>query len=166
MLLILCFIYVLLDMSANNGKKKDIDKNLSKVAEGVQGNVDITNVGDAARDITDTGDVARASIAKGKGIQEEVTAADITEGTTQQGAITQGVTQEDSQDINSGEATNAEDVSKVVSSGTSLTKPEDIDKADIYSTSDDGTRDMERAQRKPVMKVEDKENGKWKIKED
>jgi hypothetical protein len=47
-----------------------------------------------------------------------------------------------------------------------LTKPEDIDKTDIYSTSDDGTRDIEGAQEKPVTKVEDKEKGTWKIKED
>jgi hypothetical protein len=71
-----------------------------------------------------------------------------------------------SEDINSEQATNADDVSKVVSSGTSLTKPEAVDKTDIYSTSDDGTRDIERAQEKPVTKVEDKEKGKWKIKED
>src|SRR5215204_6144513 len=62
--------------------------------------------------------------------------------------------------------TNADDISKVVSSGTSLTKPERIDKTDIYSTSDDGTRDIEGAQEKPVTKVEDKEKGTWKIKED
>ena len=68
--------------------------------------------------------------------------------------------------INSREATDTEDVSKVISSGTSLTKSEGIDKTDIYSTSDDGTRDMKRAQEKPVKKVEDKEKGTWKIKED
>lgn len=153
-------------MSENSNRNNDGNKNLSKGAKGVQGDANITNAGDAARDITDTGDVSRASIAKGKGIQEDVTAADITKGTTDHGAVTQGVVQTGSEDINSGEATNADDVSKVVSSGTSLTKPEGIDKTDIYSTSDDGTRDIGKAQKKPVRKVEDKEKGTWKIKED
>src|SRR5919107_444220 len=89
----------------------------------------------------------------------------LTKGTTDHGAVTQGVVQT-AEDVNSGEARNADDVSKVVSSGTSLTKPEGIDKTDIYSTSDDGTRDIEKAQEKPVTKVEDKEKGAWKIKED
>lgn len=165
MILILCFIYMI-HMSENSNRNNDGDKNLSKGAKGVQGDANITNAGDAARDTTDTGDVSRASIAKGKGIQEDVTAADITKGTTDHGAVTQGVVQTGSEDINSGEATNADDVSKVVSSGTSLTKPEGIDKTDIYSTSDDGTRDIGKAQEKPVTKVEDKEKGTWKIKED
>ena len=153
-------------MSANSDRKKDSEKNLSNAAQDIQGTSDITNVGDASRDITDTGDVARASIAKGKGIQEDVTPADITKETTAHSAVTQGVTQTGSGGIKSREATNTEDVSKAVRSGTSLTKSEDIDKTDIYSTSDDGTRDMERAQEKPVIKVEDKEKGTWKIKED
>ena len=165
MILILCFIYMI-HMSENSNRNNDGDKNLSKGAKGVQGDPNITNVGDAARDITDTGDVSRASIAKGKGIQEDVTAADITKGTTDHGAITQGVVQTGSEDIKSEQATNTDDVSKVVSSGTSLTKPEAVDKTDIYSTSDDGTRDIEGAQEKPVTKVEDKEKGTWKIKED
>jgi hypothetical protein len=156
----------MIHMSENSDRNNDGDKNLSKGAKGVQGNANITNVGDVAKDITDTGDVSRASIAKGKGIQEDVTAADITKGTTDHGAVTQGVVQTGSEDINSGQATNADDVSKVVSSGTTLTKPEAIDKTDIYSTSDDGTRDIERAQEKPVTKLEDKEKGTWKIKED
>jgi hypothetical protein len=150
-------------MSATSDRKKDSEKNMSNAAQGTS---DITNVGDASRDITDTGDVARASIAKGKGIQEDVTAADITRGKTPHGAVTQGVTQTGSGGINSREATDTEDVSKVIGSGTSLTKSESIDKTDIYSTSDDGTRDMKRAQEKPVKKVEDKEKGTWKIKED
>jgi hypothetical protein len=153
-------------MSANSDRKKDSEKNLSNAAQDSQGTSDITNVGDASRDITDTGDVARASIAKGKGIQEEVSAADITRGTTAHSALTQGVTQTDSGGINSRETTNTEDVFNVVSSGTSLTKSDGIDKTDIYSTSDDGTRDIERAQEKPVRKVEDKEKGTWKIKGD
>jgi hypothetical protein len=153
-------------MSATSDRKKDSEKNMSNAAQGIQGTSDITNVGDASRDITDTGDVDRASIAKGKGIQEDVTAADITRGKTPQGAVTQGVTPTGSGGINSREATDTEDVSKVISSGTSLTKSEGIDKTDIYSTSDDGTRDMKRAQEKPVKKVEDKEKGTWKIKED
>ncbi|MCD6037044.1 MAG: hypothetical protein K0S67_932, partial [Nitrososphaeraceae archaeon] len=62
-------------MSENSNRKNNGDKNLSKGDKGVRGDANITNAGDTARDITDTGDVSRASIAKGKGIQEDVTAA-------------------------------------------------------------------------------------------
>jgi hypothetical protein len=54
---------------------------------------------------------------------------------------------------------------KVVSSGTSFDEDKSIDKADIYSTEENGTRHLERAQEKPVEKVEDKEKGSWRIKE-
>jgi hypothetical protein len=54
---------------------------------------------------------------------------------------------------------------KVVGSGTSFDEDKSIDKADIYSTEEDGTRHLERAQEKPVEKVEDKEKGSWRIKE-
>jgi hypothetical protein len=54
---------------------------------------------------------------------------------------------------------------KVVSSGTSLNEDKSIDKADIYSTQETGTRHLDRAQEKPVVKVEDKEKGSWRIKE-
>jgi hypothetical protein len=39
-------------------------------------------------------------------------------------------------------------------------------KADIYSTQETGTRHLDRAQEKPVVKVEDKEKGSWRIKEE
>ena len=54
---------------------------------------------------------------------------------------------------------------KVVSSGTSFDEDKSIDKADIYSTEENGTRHLERAQEKPVEKVENKERGSWRIKE-
>lgn len=41
-----------------------------------------------------------------------------------------------------------------------------IDKADIYSTGESGTRHIERAQKKSPKKVEDTEKGSWKIKEE
>jgi hypothetical protein len=54
---------------------------------------------------------------------------------------------------------------KVVSSGTSLKEDKSIDKADIYSTEETGTRHLDKAQEKPVEKIEDKEKGSWRIKE-
>jgi hypothetical protein len=54
---------------------------------------------------------------------------------------------------------------KVVSSGTSFDEDKSIDKVDIYSTQEDGTRHLERAQEKPVEKVADKQKGSWRIKE-
>ena len=53
---------------------------------------------------------------------------------------------------------------KVVSSGTSLNEDKSIDKADIYSTEETGTRHLDRAQEKPVERVEDKQKGSWRIK--
>lgn len=44
---------------------------------------------------------------------------------------------------------------KVVSSGTSLNEDKSIDKADIYSTEETGTRHLDRAQEKPVEKGDD-----------
>jgi hypothetical protein len=40
-----------------------------------------------------------------------------------------------------------------------------VDKADIYSTEETGTRHLDRTQEKPVEKVEDKQKGSWRIKE-
>ncbi len=57
-------------------------------------------------------------------------------------------------------------VEEVVSSGTSLSEDKSIDKADIYSTQETGTRHLDRAQEKPVEKVEDKNKGSWRIKEE
>jgi hypothetical protein len=47
-----------------------------------------------------------------------------------------------------------------------LNEDKSIDKADIYSTQETGTRHLDRAQEKPVVKVEDKEKGSWRIKEE
>jgi hypothetical protein len=55
---------------------------------------------------------------------------------------------------------------EIVDSGTSFKKDKSIDKADIYSTGESGTRHIERAQEKPVKKKEDKEKGSWKIEEE
>jgi hypothetical protein len=75
--------------------------------------------------------------------------------------------EKDIQDVYTGSVTNVGNISrdKVVSSGTSFDKDKSIDKADIYSTEEDGTRHLERAQEKPVERVEDKEKGSWRIKE-
>ena len=75
--------------------------------------------------------------------------------------------EKDIQDVSTGSVTNVGNISrdKVVSSGTSFDEDKSIDKADIYSTEEDGTRHLERAQEKPVEKVEDKEKGSWRIKE-
>jgi hypothetical protein len=55
--------------------------------------------------------------------------------------------------------TNTDDVSKLVSSGTSSAKSDGIDKEDIYS-SDDSSRHLERVQETPAItkKAEDKED--------
>ena len=126
-----------------------------------------------SRDITNTADVARASIAKGR--VEEIkevkrlvlTPADIARGQIEgnqsiiQGATTatatpNTATEDDDNNISR---------DKVVSSGHSFDEDKSIDKADIYSTEENGTRHLERAQEKPVEKVEDKEKGSWRIKE-
>jgi hypothetical protein len=123
------------------------------------------DVGDTSRDITDTGDVARASIAKGRGAQGSRTAADIAKGQIEsdesviQGAAAATTTPNTAEDDNISK-------DKVVSSGTSLNEGKSIDKADIYSTEETGTRHLDRAQEKPVEKVEDKEKGSWRIKEE
>lgn len=131
----------------------------------------VTDVGDTPRDITDTADVSRASIAKGAGTQENRSAADIIMGKIRDDESIQGVTQ-DSSDLEGRQkqlpANPRDNTSKkkVVSSGTSLKEDKSIDKADIYSTGESGTRHIERAQKKSPKKVEDKEKGSWKIKEE
>jgi hypothetical protein len=60
------------DTSKGNKNSKSSEKDLDDATAG-----SITHVGDTSRDITDTGDVARASIAKGRRVQENRTAADI-----------------------------------------------------------------------------------------
>jgi hypothetical protein len=156
--------------SKRNKDSKNSEKDIQDASSG-----SVTNVGDTSRDITDTADVARASIAKGKiggGDQgsktvSTTTAADIARGQIEgnqsiiQGATTtatpNAATEEDDDNNISRD--------KVVSSGTSFDEDKSIDKADIYSTEENGTRHLERAQEKPVEKVEDKEKGSWRIKE-
>lgn len=129
----------------------------------------VTDLGDTSRDITDTADVSRASIAKGAGTDRS--AADIITGKIRDDESMQGVTQ-DSSDLEGRQKqlpANPQDNTskkKIVNSGTSLKEDKSIDKADIYSTGESGTRHIERAQKKSPKKVEDKEKGSWKIKEE
>ena len=131
----------------------------------------VTNLGDTSRDITDTADVSRASIAKGAGTEENRSAADIITGKIRDDESIQGVTQ-DSSDLEGKQKqlpANPQDNTskkKVVSSGTSLKEDKSIDRADIYSTGESGTRHIERAQKRSPKKVEDKEKGSWKINEE
>ena len=131
----------------------------------------VTNLGDTSRDITDTADVSRASIAKGTGTEENRSAADIITGKIRDDESIQGVTKDNS-DLEGRQEqllANPQDNTskkKVVNSGTSLKEDKSIDKADIYSTGESGTRHIERAQKKSPKKVEDKEKGSWKIKEE
>jgi hypothetical protein len=157
-------------MNTNSSKRNKDSKSSEKdIQDASTGSV--TNLGDTSRDITDTADVARASIAKGRvgggdpGSKTvgTTTAADIARGQIEgdesiiQGATTTSNTAtEDDNDISK---------DKVVSSGTSFDEDKSIDKEDIYSTEENGTRHLERAQEKPVEKVEDKEKGSWRIKE-
>jgi hypothetical protein len=150
----------------SKGSKKDIDDSA------IGGSV--MDVGDTSRDIRDTGDVARASIAKGRGAQESRTAADIATGQIESDeSVIQGTaatTTTATTTTTTATANSAEDdkvsKDKVVSSGTSLNEDKSIDKADIYSTEETGTRHLDRAQEKRVEKVEDKEKGSWRIKEE
>jgi hypothetical protein len=125
-----------------------------------------TNVGDKDKKILDTGDISRASIAKGIRSPDDggVTAADIVKGTTKPEDVISyttgisaengkalnpkteaGVTKELDRDIAATTSSNTEDVSKLISSGTSSAKSGGIDKDDIYS-SDDSTRHLEKVQ--------------------
>jgi hypothetical protein len=130
----------------------------------------VTNLGDTSRDITDTADVSRASIAKGGGIEESRSAADMLMGKMRNDESIQGVTQDNNNlERRKEQLANPQDNTskkKVVNSGTSLKKDKSIDKADIYSTGESGTRHIERAQKKPPKRVDDKEKGSWKIKEE
>lgn len=160
-------------MNTNTSKRnKDTKSSEKDIQDSSTGSV--TNVGDTSRDITDTADVARASIAKGRvgGDQgskmvSTTTADDIargqieTDGSIIQGAITAATPNTATEDDDNNNISR----DKVVSSGTSFDEDKSIDKADIYSTEENGTRHLERAQEKPVGKVEDKEKGSWRIKE-
>jgi hypothetical protein len=161
-------------MTSDNAKGNKASKDTEKGIEdsNTTATATVTDLGDASRDITDTADVSRASIAKGRGTQENRTAADIAAGKIKGNeSIIQGITQDNTnlerrqgqhQQSNVQDSTSAE----VVNSGTSLNEDKSIDKADIYSTGESGTRHMERVQGKPVKKVEDKENGSWKMEEE
>jgi hypothetical protein len=143
----------------SKGSKKDIDDNAAATGESVM------DVGDTSRDIRDTGDVARASIAKGRGTQGSRTAADIAKGQIKSDeSVIQGTAATTTVTSNTAEDDNISK-DKVVSSGTSFNEDKSIDKADIYSTEETGTRHLDRAQQKPAEKVEDKEKGSWRIKE-
>jgi len=153
--------------SKRNKDSKSSEKDIQDASTG-----SVTNVGDTSRDITDTADVARASIAKGRvgGDQGSKTvstsAADMARGQIEGNqSIIQGTTTTATQNTATEDDDNNISRDKVVSSGTSFDEDKSIDKADIYSTEENGTRHLERAQEKPVEKVEDKEKGSWRIKE-
>ena len=131
-----------------------------------------TNVGDKDKKILDTGDISRASIAKGIRSPDDgkVTAADIVKGTTRPEDVisyTTGISAETgkvlnpkteasiTKDLDRDVTTNTEDASKLVSSGTSSAKSGGIDKDDIYSSDEDGTRHLEKVQNTQT-KVHDK----------
>jgi hypothetical protein len=153
----------------NKAKKREIpssqgdssqDASSMEVTRAIGGT---TNVGDKDKKILDTGDISRASIAKGIRSPEDgnVTAADIVKGATKPDDIisyTTGISTDKGRVLNpKTEAsitkeldrdiatTNTEDVSKLVSSGTSSAKSGGIDKYYIYS-SDDSTRHLEKVQ--------------------
>ena len=155
------------DMNTDTSKANKDSKGSKKDTDDAATGGSVMDVGDTSRDITDTGDVARASIAKGRGAQGSRTAADIAKGHVERDdSVIQGTA---AATTTSATPNTAEDDNvskdKVVSSGTSLNKDKSVDKADIYSTEETGTRHLDRAQEKPVEKVEDKEKGSWRIEE-
>jgi hypothetical protein len=141
------------DTSKGNKDSKSSEKDIQNAATG-----SVMDVGNTTRDITDTGDVARASIAKGRGAQGNRTGADIAKGQIKSDeSIIQGAATATTAIPNTAKDDNVSD--KVVSSGTSFKEDKSIDKADIYSTEETGTRHIDKAQQKPVEKAEDKEKG-------
>ena len=162
-------------MTRDNAKR---NKDLVNTERGVQDRnstttASVTDLGDTSRDITDTADVSRASIAKGRGTMKNRTAADIAAGKINSDeSIIQGITQDNTnlerRQEQQQQRSNAQDKTskEIVDSGTSFKKDKSIDRADIYSTGESGTRHIERAQEKPVKKKEDKEKGSWKIEEE
>ena len=164
-------------MTRDNAKR---NKDLAHTERGVQDSnsaatASVTDLGDTSRDITDTADVSRASIAKGRGTIKNRTAADIAAGKINSDeSIIQGITQDNTNlerrqgQEQQQQRSNAQDKTskEIVDSGTSLKKDKSIDRADIYSTGESGTRHIERAQEKPLKKKEDKEKGSWKIEEE
>jgi hypothetical protein len=148
----------------NKDKKRDIAPSQADTSP-IEVTTTTTTVGDKDKKILDTGDISRASIAKGIRSPDDggVTAADIVKGTTKPEDVisyTTGIsadngkvlnpkteasiTKELDRDIST--TNNTEDVSKLVSSGTSSSKSGGIDKADIYSSDEDGTRHLEKVQ--------------------
>jgi len=164
-------------MTRDNAKR---NKDLAYTERGVQDSnsaatASVTDLGDTSRDITDTADVSRASIAKGRGTMKNRTAADIAAGKINSDeSIIQGITQDNTnlerrqEQEQQQQRSNAQDKTskEIVDSGTSFKKDKSIDRADLYSTGDSGTRHIERAQEKPVKRKEDKEKGSWKIEEE
>jgi hypothetical protein len=164
-------------MTRDNAKR---NKDLAHTERGVQDSnsaatASVTDLGDTSRDITDTADVSRASIAKGRGTIKNRTAADIAAGKINSDeSIIQGITQDNTNlerrqgQEQQQQRSNAQNKTskEIVDSGTSFKKDKSIDRADIYSTGESGTRHIERAQEKPVKKKEDKEKGSWKIEEE
>jgi hypothetical protein len=146
----------------NKDKKRDIAPSQADTSSIEM--ITTTTVGDKDKKILDTGDISRASIAKGIRSPDDggVTAADIVKGTTKPEDVisyTSGISADNGKVLNpKTEAsitkeldrdiatTNGEDVSKLVSSGTSSAKSGGIDKDDIYSSDDDGTRHLEKVQ--------------------
>lgn len=154
------------DTSKGNKNSKSVGKNMEDAAA-THGSV--MDVGDTPRDITDTGDVARASIAKGKGVQENRTAADIAKGQIESDeSVIQGAAATKTTTASTPKTAEEDTVSKdkVVSSGTSFKEGKGIDKANIYSTEETGTRHLDKVQQNPAEKVEDKEKGSWRIEEE
>jgi hypothetical protein len=146
----------------NKDKKRDIAPSQADTSSIEM--ITTTTVGDKDKKILDTGDISRASIAKGIRSPDDggVTAADIVKGTNKPEDVisyTSGISADNGKVLNpKTEAsitkeldrdiatTNGEDVSKLVSSGTSSAKSGGIDKDDIYSSDDDGTRHLEKVQ--------------------
>jgi hypothetical protein len=146
----------------NKDKKRDIAPSQADTSSIEV--ITTTTVGDKDKKILDTGDISRASIAKGIRSSDDggVTAADIVKGTTKPEDVisyTSGISADNGKVLNpKTEAsitkeldrdiatTNGEDVSKLVSSGTSSAKSGGIDKDDIYPSDEDGTRHLEKVQ--------------------
>src|ERR1051325_649566 len=148
----------------NKVKKRDIASSHVDTSP-IEATTTTTTIGDKDKKILDTGDISRASIAKGIRAPDDggVIAADIVKGTTKPEDVisyTTGIsadngkvlnpkteastTKELDRDIST--TNNTEDVSKLVSSGTSSSKSGGIDKADIYSSDEDGTMHLEKVQ--------------------
>ena len=131
------------DMNTDTSKANKDSKGSKKDTDDAATGGSVMDVGDTSRDIRDTGDVARASIAKGRGSQRSRTAADIAKGQIEsdepviQGtaAATTTATPNTTEDDNTSK-------DKVISSGTSLNEDKSVDKADIYSTEETGTRTL------------------------